>query len=103
METESDWQSHYVKLSDNNCSEKKINIFKDNNPMQFERYAGLTHCDIFWLLFSWFRSSSAYESAEQQPKYFSKCQLWRYVIICPTATTLEVELVGGREVRGDDG
>ena len=39
METESDWQSHYVKLSDNNCSEKKstfsrITIQCNSNDMQ---------------------------------------------------------------------
>ena len=30
---------------------------------------GLIIWDILWLLFSWFQSTSAYESAEQQPKY----------------------------------
>ena len=29
----------------------------------------------FKLYFSWFRSSSAYESAEQQPKYLPKCHV----------------------------
>ena len=30
---------------------------------------------VFWL-FSWFRCLSAYESAEQEPNYVPKCQLW---------------------------
>ena len=38
-------------------------------------YPELTLWDIFWLLFSWFMSPSAYESAEQQPKYVTKGQL----------------------------